>query len=182
VKDFWRLMFLELAQNVPLISGFVVAYQFWRTADWLVALACMVAGSTLAALVIWITEPLIFEGHREAPRAVVGNALTFSVLMFSLALYLLAAWSRWWTDVLIGVVLAVALALAQEFAAKEPFGAVRAVWLAVSGAVTLLLFRWLLDAQPLLCVVLVNVWFTLVMGLYKHLRLRAQPEPQAELQ
>lgn len=181
MKDFWRLIFLELAQNVPLIGGFVIAYQFWQRAEWLVAGGCMAAGSILAALVIWITEPLIFEGHRESPRAVVGNALTFSALMLILALYLSAGWSSWWTDVLIGVVLAVALALAQEFAAKEPFGVVRAGWLAVSGAGTLLLFRWLLDAQPLSCVVLVNTWFTLVMGLYKHLRLQAQPEPQPQL-
>jgi hypothetical protein len=172
MKAFLALMALELAQNVPLITGFVVAWHFWREGQWATALGWMIAGGVLAALVIWVTEPRIFAGHRESWRAVAGNALIFPLLMVLLALYLSAAWSSWTTDLLVGGGLAVLLAAGQELASREHFGATRAVWLAVSGAGTLLLFRLLLNSQPVWCVVAVNVWFTLVMGLYKHWRLR----------
>lgn len=172
MKAFLILMALELAQNVPLIAGFVVAWRFWREGQWAAALGWMMAGGVLAALVIWVTEPLIFRGHRESPRAVLGNALVFPALMVLLALYLSAGWSSWATDLAVGGGLAVVLAAGQELAAGERFGVVRAVWLAVSGAGTLLLFRLLLDGHPVWCVIVVNLWFTLVMGLYKHRRLR----------
>ncbi len=171
MKAFLTLMALELAQNVPLIGGFVAAWGHWRAGQWAAALGWMVAGGLLAALVIWVTEPQIFAGHRESLRAVVGNALIFPVLMVLLALYLAADWSSWATDLLVGGGLAVLLAAGQELAAGERFGAVRAVWLAVSGAGTLWLFRLLLDSHPVWCVIVVNLWFTLVMGLYKHWRL-----------
>jgi hypothetical protein len=174
LRRFWWLMFLELVQNVPLLAGFIIAFQFWQRKEWALALACMAAGSVIAALVIWLTEPQIFEGHRETMRAVIGNVLTFFVLMIVLAFYLSASWSSWWTDIIVGVLLAVALAVAQEFAAKEQFGVVRAIWLAVSGAGTLLLLRLFLDRSLWVSILVVSIWFTLVMGLYKHLRLQSQ--------
>lgn len=172
MRAFLALMALELAQNVPLIGGFVAAWGFWRAGHWAAALGWMVAGGALAALVIWATEPLIFAGHRESARAVIGNALIFPTLMVLLAFYLSAGWSSWMTDLLVGGGLAALLAVGQELAAGERFGAVRAVWLAVSGAGTLLWFRLLLDSHPVWCVVVVCVWFTGVMGLYKHGRLQ----------
>jgi hypothetical protein len=170
-------MFLELVQNVPLLAGFVIALQFWRQGEWLIALVFMAAGSVIAALVIWLTEPQIFEGHRESPQVVVGNMLTFFVLMVVLAFYLSASWSSWWTDILVGVALAIALAVVQELAAGERFGVVRAIWLGVSGAGTLLLFRLFLGQSVWIGILTVCIWFTLVMGLYKHLRIKSQAVP-----
>jgi hypothetical protein len=167
-----KRMLWELAQNAPLIAGFLIAYHFWERGQWPAALGCMVLGSALAAVVIAITEPLIFPGHKETPRAMVGNVLAFSALMVAGAVYLSAGWSSWWTDLIGGLAVAVALALAQEAAARERFGFVRSLWLGASCSVSLLLIRYLRDASLLVQFLAVVAWFTVVMGVYKEIRIR----------
>lgn len=167
-----KRMLWELAQNVPLIAGFLVSFHFWEQGQWAAALGCMVLGSAMAAVVIAITEPLIFPGHKETGRAMVGNVLAFSGLMVAGSFYLSAAWSSWWTDLVAGLAVAVALALAQEAAARERFGFARSLWLGASCSVSLLLIRYLKDASLLIQFLAVVAWFTLVMGVYKELRIR----------
>ncbi|HSJ55064.1 MAG TPA: hypothetical protein VLC52_15085 [Anaerolineae bacterium] len=167
-----KRMLWELAQNVPLIAGFLVSFRFWEQGQWPAALGCMLLGSALAALVIAITEPLIFPGHKETPRAMAGNVVAFSGLMVAGSLYLSAGWSSWWTDLVAGLAVAVALALAQEAAARERFGLVRSLWLGASCSVSLLLIRFLQGGSVLVQFLAVVAWFTLVMGVYKEIRIR----------
>jgi len=177
MREFVMRMLWEAAQNVPLICGFLVAVTFGRQDKWLAAGATMIVGSIVAAAVIWVTEPLIFRGHRETGRAVVGNVITFAVLMLAGTLYLSASWSSSLTDLAIGFVLAVALAAGQELAAKERFGFVRSLFLGLSCAGSLLLIRFLVDRSLLLSMVVVNLWFTVVMGLYKEVRIHTRWVP-----
>lgn len=173
MKFFW-LLFWELAQNLPLVAGFIVAFQFWQGGEWVPAIVCMVTGSVAAALIIRATEPKIFEGHRESVPAVIANILTFPVLMLVLAAYLSAGWSSWWTDVAGGLILAIVLAVVQDRAARERFGIVRSLALGLSCSVSVIFIRLLLEASSLISIVVVAVWFTLVMGAYKQWRLQAQ--------
>lgn len=173
LRKFLWLMFLELVQNVPLVVGFILAFRFWQKEMWVPAVVSMIAGGIVAALVIWVTEPMIFEGHRETLHQVIGNSLTFPVLTIVMILYLSARWTRWWTDIVGGLIIALALAVAQEWAAKERFGFVRSLWLGLSCSMSLIFIRLLLPISALLTIVVVSVWFTLVMGLYKHWRLQA---------
>jgi len=167
-----KRMLWELAQNVPLIAGFLVSFHFWKQGQWSAALGCMLLGSALASLVIAITEPLIFPGHKETVRAMAGNVVAFSGLMVAGSLYLSAGWSSWWTDLVAGLAVAVALALAQEAAARERFGFTRSLWLGASCSVSLLLIRFLKDAPLPTQFLAVVAWFTLVMGVYKEIRIR----------
>jgi hypothetical protein len=171
VRGFGLRMAWEAAQNVPLICGFLVSASLGVEGNWLAAGATMLIGASLAAAVIWITEPLIFPGHRETGRAVAGNVVTFSILMLLGTLYLSAGWSSWVTDIAVGLVLAVALAAGQELAARERFGIVRSLALGLSCAGSLLLIRFFVDRSLLLGMVVVNIWFTVVMGLYKEVRI-----------
>lgn len=168
---FWRMVY-EAAQNLPLIGGCLLGIQLWQDGQWLLALISMAIGSLLAALVIWITEPLIFRGHRETGRQVAGNVVTFLVLMFVCTLYFTARWSSGWTDLVAGLLLAVGLAIGQETAARERFGYIRAIWLGVSCIGSLLAMRWSMIRSLWIGFVIVNLWFTIVMGLYKELRLK----------
>ena len=168
--EFLWLFVWEFAQNLPLVVGFIVALERWQQGEEMSAVACMVAGSVIAALVIRVTEPKIFEGHRESMLAVIANILTFSLLMLVLVAYLSTDWSRWWMDVAGGLIVAVVLAVVQDRAARERFGVIRSLALGLSCSVSLIFIRLLFKASSLINIVVVTVWFTLVMGIYKQLR------------
>jgi hypothetical protein len=168
--EFLWLLVWEFAQNLPLVVGFIVALERWQQGEEMIAIACMVAGSVAAALVIRVTEPKIFEGHCESMQAVIANVLTFSLLMLVLVIYLSTSWSRWWMDVAGGLIVAVVLAVVQDRVAKERFGAIRSLALGLSCSASLVFIRLLFKASSLINIVVVTVWFTLVMGIYKQLR------------
>lgn len=166
------LFIWEAAQNIPLVIGFIVGFQFWQQGQWLAAVACMLVGGVAAALIIWITEPKIFEGHHESMQVVIANSLTFPALMLLLVVYLSTGWSSWLTDIASGLILAVILAAAQEVAAGERFGVVRCLALGLSCSISVILIRLLLETSTLTAILVVTLWFTLVMGVYKQLRLQ----------
>ncbi len=157
------VMWWELVQNVPLVFGFVLAFSFWQR-NLLAALGCMIVSSIIAALFIAATEGKIFEGHRDTIRAVIANAIIFSLLMVVTALYLSAGWSSWATDIACGFVVTLVLAVVQDWAAEDRFGFVRSLYLGVSGAVSLIVIRLV---GGIWGAVIAVVWFTLVMGAYK---------------
>jgi hypothetical protein len=115
-------------------------------------------------------------------RAIVGNVLIFSVLMGLYAAYLKASWSSWWTDVIAGLVAGAALGAGQDLAAKErSIGVVRVFALGISCLVTLLIFRFSIEAwPPLISFLVVTVWFTLAMGGYKLWRKRHPLENESQ--
>ena len=171
---FLVLLFWEVLQNFPLIAGFIVSFQFWQQGKLAIAIACMVISSVVASLVIRVTEPKIFAGNRESVRAVIANVVIFSVLIFVFVAYLAASWSSWWTDVAAGLVAAIALVAVQDPAPKKRFNIVRSLALGLSCSVSLILIRLSIETSALISIVAVTVWFTLVMGAYKQLRLKAK--------
>jgi len=162
-KEVLALMWWELVQNVPLIFGFVLAFSLWEE-NLLVALACMVVSSLIAAVAIAATEGKIFPGHHETWRAFIANWTTFSVLMALFAAYLSANWSSVWTDLVGGLLAGMALALMQDRAAREDFGWVRSLALGLSCAGSAIVIRLIGGVWAAIIVV---TWFTLVMGAYK---------------
>lgn len=175
IKEFGSVMFLEAVQNVPLIGGFVAAYAFWLRSGWLVAVSIL-AGSVLSALSMFPTEGRIFSGHRESTRAFVANVAIFSLLMLAFTAYMRAHWSNYWTDLVGGLVAGAALGTGQDMAARERIGVVRILALGVSCMVSLLVVRFTITTwHPLVCFVIVTLWFTLAMGGYKLWRRRVPP-------
>lgn len=136
----------------------------------------MVVSSVTASLVIRATEPKIFTGNREAVQAVIANVVIFPVLMLVFVAYLAAGWSSWWTDSAAGLSAAIVLAAAQDPATKKRFNIVRSLALGLSCSVSLILIRLLIRTPALISIIIVTVWFTLVMGIYKQSRLKAKQD------
>jgi hypothetical protein len=148
-SDFGRTFFWEFVQNLPLIAGFLLALDLWQQAKPLPSLACMVAGSVTGSLVIWATEAKIIAGHREPLRVVVTNVAGLALLMLVLAVYLSAGWSRWWTDLVVGVLGGMALGLSQDLAAGSPASWRHATAFALSFSFGLVGVRILSASLPL---------------------------------
>jgi hypothetical protein len=161
--EFLLLLWWELVQNAPLIFGFVGGFYLLEQ-SLLAAVLVMVANSAVAALAIAATEAKIFQGHRETLRAVVANVVIFSAGMLVIAAYLFASWSSWQTDVIGGVIAGIALAIVQDWAARERFGVVRGISLGLSCSVSIIIIRLV---GGLWAAVVAVMWFTLVMGAYK---------------
>ena len=155
LKEFGRVFFWELVQNLPLIAGFLLGLQLWQAGRPWFAGACVVAGSLLGALAIRATEARIVAGHREPLRAVLVNTAAMSALMLVVVAYLSATWSRWWTDLLAGALVGLALGAAQDLAARSPFGLRHGLAFALAFALGLVGVRVLAAACPFLVGLLV---------------------------
>jgi len=166
-----RMRFLQAAgwefvQNLPLVAGFVVALELGRQGEWGAAIAGVAAGGVAGAVVIRITEPRIVAGHREPWRVTAANAIAMTVLMAALVAYLSASWSGWATDLLVGALAGVALAMVQDLAAGESIGARHCIALGSAGPLALIGIRALVATLPLLVNVLViTVVLTLIVAL-----------------
>ncbi len=171
---FLSLLFWEFLQNLPLIAGFIAAFQLWQQGRLAIAIVCMVASSSAGALVIRVTESKIFAGNRESVRGSITNIVIFTVLMLALAAYLAAGWSSWWTDIAAGLIGAIVLAAVQGRVPQERLNVFRGLTLGLSGSVSLILVRSLIKTSALTSIVAATAWFTLVMGAYKQLRLKAK--------
>lgn len=152
---FWRVLFWEFVQNLPLVSGFLWGLALWREGKWQLTLVVTVAGSVLGSLAIWATESKIIKGHRESWPVVGMNVLAITGLTIVLIAYLAASWSRWWTDLLAGAAGGIVLAVAQDVAAGNRIGLGHALAFALSFAAGLVGVRLLSGALPLLVSVLI---------------------------
>jgi uncharacterized membrane protein len=146
---FWKAIVWELVQNLPLIAGFVLSLHLWQRDKLAWALVCMIAGSALGSLAIWATEAQIVPGHHEPLRVVVTNVVMFAGLMVIVAAYLSTAWSRWWLDLVLGVIVGAVLGAAQDLAARSPIGLGHCMALGLSFALGLMGVRLLTTSLPL---------------------------------
>lgn len=142
---FFRVIFWEFIQNLPLVTGFVLAFQFWEQRQWNGALAAVLGSSLLGPLTIRMTEPKKIGLDQRAPlRVLATNILVMALLMAGLIAYLLAPWSNWMTDVLVGILAASLLGTAQSVAAKEPISLRHCAAFAFAFPLALISFRTLL--------------------------------------
>lgn len=177
---FLRAFFWEFVQNLPLVAGVLYGLFFWQQARVASALACMVVGSILGAVIIWATEARIVSGHHEPWQVVVTNMIGMAALMLLVVVYWSAPWSSWWTDVGLGLLAGTALAVAQDLAAKARIGVGHALALAVSLALALVGVRLLARVFPVWLNVL---WITLTVTAvicwldYREMPVEAGSEP-----
>jgi hypothetical protein len=160
-----RALGWELVQNLPLIAGFVLGLDLWQRGEVALAVVCMVAGSVLGALAIWATEAGIVAGHREPPGVVLTNLVVMAGLMMGVAAYLSAPWSRWWMDVVFGVLGGILLGVAQDRAAGAPIGVGHCVAMALALPLVLVGLRVLSARLPVLAsVCILAVLVTVVIA------------------
>lgn len=140
---FWQTFFWEFIQNLPLIAGFLGGLHLWQMGKPWPAVASFVAGSAIGAWTIWATESRIVAGHREPLRLVLVNTAAIAVLMLLIVVYLTAAWSRWWSDLLVGIVVGIGLGAVQSIVAGSPVNLGHGVAFALSFALALVGVRLL---------------------------------------
>ncbi len=142
------IVFWEFVQNLPLVTGFVLALRLWQQGLEAAAIVCAVAGSLTGAWLISVTESKIVQGHREPWRVVIANTATMSILIVLLVLYLSARWSNWQTDLVGGLLAGAGLGVIQAWAAGERIGVRHCIALACATPPALILLRTLTTSQP----------------------------------
>jgi hypothetical protein len=165
----WRALFWEFVQNIPFVTGFILAISLWQQGEWSgwgAAIACIAVGSIVGSLLIRATESKIVAGHREPLRVVVANIAAMTVLMTAAVAYLSASWSSWGTDVLVGAVAGVALGIVQDLAAGNRIGVRHCVALGCAAPLALIGVRVLVATLPALAnILIVTTVLTLIIGL-----------------
>jgi hypothetical protein len=163
---FLRTIFWEFIQNLPLITGGLVALNLWQQSRWGAAIVWVVAGSIIGAFTIRLTESKIVESGREPWRVTITNIVVMSALAFILIVYLLAQWSSWQTDLLFGVLAGAGLAIVQDLAAGERIGLRHEIALGLSMSITLIGVRVLVTALPILVnILIITMIMTLMISL-----------------
>lgn len=151
---FWLALSLEFVQNLPLLMAFVTTVWLWRRQYKRWALVCAVIGSTISALLIRLTEPML-NNIVEPPLVTVTNGAIFSLGMIPFAIYLAAdrtKWSNWKTDIALGWGIGTLLGVSQTLAAGDIHVialAVHVVAMALPVPLILISVRLLQGAQSL---------------------------------
>lgn len=161
----------EWVQNLPVILFLVAALWLWTHRNRAAAVGCVVVGAVVVALVIRFTEPLK-TGYHEPWSVTVVNAVVLSLLEPPFVAYLAARrrWSNWKSDLLLGSLAGVGIAVAQGLAspASPLIGIVlHSLALGLAGGVILVAVRMTRD-RPLPVAlaqgVLIALCMTLVIG------------------
>jgi hypothetical protein len=174
------MYFWEFVQNLPLVTGMMLALQWWQESQLFLAVTAMLAGSILGATLIRLTETYILYGgrpgetivegaeKRSAEREPLAVTLTNMVIMFlimlMLTLYLTAGWSSWLTDLLVGGLVGFTLSAAQSKAANEPVVLRHSLAFAAAFPVAILIIRFLSTALPIVAgIFLITTVITLII-------------------
>lgn len=111
---FLNAVFWEFVQNAPVIVLFIIAVWLWAHTRKPWAVACALCGAVLRSLLIRFTGPAT-SGHCEPIPVTVVNVASISLLQLLLAAYLSteANWSNGKTDLFLGAMTGMSLAVAQ---------------------------------------------------------------------
>lgn len=166
--QFLNAIFWEYVQNLPVIVMFVMAVWFWAQERRSAALACMAVGAVGGALTIRFTEPLT-SGHHETWTVTFVNIVLLCLVQVPATVYLSEErrWSNWRTDLALGGLTGVGIAMAQWLAAQSgPLIGVllHSFSLAATGSFVMLGTRESKD-KPLATVLGIALMMTLVMTL-----------------
>lgn len=142
---FINAVFWEFIQNVPVILLFVTAVWCWARGRKARSIAYVLVGGVTGALLIRFTEPAA-SGYHEPLEVTIVNIISMNLLQVLFVVYLgtEADWSNARTDLLLGAMAGLSLAVAQGLASQgSPLIAVivHSIALAVVGGLVLLGIR-----------------------------------------
>ena len=161
-----RIISWEFLQNLPLVAGFILAFQFWQQGQQLVAIVCIVASSVVGALIIRLTETKIVTKPREPLSVTFINIIVMSLLMLVVIFYLAAPWSNWQIDLIAGGLLGVVLAASQNLAAKKRIGIGHMMAFVFAFPLALISIRTLVHILPIVfTILLITLIITVVISL-----------------
>jgi hypothetical protein len=149
-----RVLLWEFVQNLPLVLGFLLGLKLWQQGRLWPAMASMVVGSVAGSFLISVTERHIVEGHREPLRVMLTNMAVIAGFMLIVTAYLAAPWSRWWLDLVLGVVAGTLLGMVQDVVTGSSIGWGHCAAMGLAFALALVALRWL-ASLPLVANVLI---------------------------
>ncbi len=169
--EFFVILFWEYVQNLPVLAGLAFAFQLWRQGQFALAVTCLAVGGTAGAVLIALTEARKQAGYREPKAVVLANILGFTILTFLILVYLHAAWSNAWSDVLIGVSGGAGLAILQSLTARKKINWIHCLALGIASPLVLFCIRQLLYAAwPIWAMILsLTALATLVISIVDYL-------------
>lgn len=149
----FNAVFWEFVQNLPAILGFVVASRFWESNRQARGVLCMTTTCFMGAFLIQVTEPSIIGKTSPDPVGdFLANSFAFSLLSI-LALLYFEREQKLQTDIIVGALLGVLLALIQAMlmGIALPDVLMHGVAMAVALSLGILGLRWarLGHAMPL---------------------------------
>lgn len=162
---FLQAFFWEFVQNLPLITGAIVALDLWQLGRWEFAVACLVSGNVVGAFVIRVTESKIVEGHREPLRVTIVNIAVMTLLAIAFLIYFSQDWSNWKTDLVLGATAGLGGAVAQDIAAGTPIGFRHSVALGFAAPIVSIGIRVLVAATSIpVSVLIITTVVTLIIS------------------
>jgi hypothetical protein len=166
MSRFFVTVLWEFLQNLPVIVFFAAAVWLWSQGERGKAIACVVCGAVIGSLVIRFTE-VMADGGREPLAVTVLNIVVLSLLQALFTAYLGSEkkWSSWRTDLILGGIAGLSLAIGQGLAAlgAPVIGiALHSVALAMAGVLVLVGIR-VLKGRTLVQAVLYSVPITVAM-------------------
>jgi hypothetical protein len=116
---FLNAVFWEFIQNVAVIVLFVTAVWYWARRRKVRSIGCALGGAIAGSLLIRFTEP-VASGYHEPIEVTAVNIVSMSLLQVLLAAYLgtEADWSNEKTDLLLGAMAGISLAVTQGLASQ----------------------------------------------------------------
>jgi len=116
---FVNAVFWEFVQTAPVIVLFVTAVWLWARMRRIRSVACALGGAVAGSLLIRFTESAT-NGYCEPLAVTAVNIVSISLLQILFAAYLgtEANWSNRKTDLLLGAMTGISLAVAQGLASK----------------------------------------------------------------
>jgi hypothetical protein len=161
----------EFIQNLPLVSGLMLALHHWQAGRAVPAVSAVITGSLLGAVLIRLTEDKIvgrnqagLQGNREPVSVTVTNFVMMSLFMLALTIYLAAGWSGVVTDLIAGGLLGLLLSAGQSRAAGRPIGRRHTLAFAAAFPAALIAIRLFSAALPaVISVLLITTTVTLII-------------------
>ncbi len=160
-----RIITWEFIQNLPLVAGLILALQLWQQEQRLLALICILTGSVSGSLIIRFTEAKIVTKPREPLSVTFMNVIVMSLLMLVVIFYLAAQWSNWLTDLIVGGLMGVVLAVSQNLAAKKRIGIGHMMAFVIAFPLALISIRMLVNILPaIVAILLITFIITVVIS------------------
>jgi len=164
---FWVILFWEMLENFPMLVGFMLAIRFW-TGNSGLALACLLSGAALGAVIIHLTEGKKLSNHPTVRETLVNFAV-FALLGVPLVFYFVMDntwWSNWLTDILFGIVVGASLAFGESWGWKNTSAMkVHAISMAIAAALFLLGIRFTYRIESLIALFAVGVVLNLFVSI-----------------
>lgn len=142
-----KILFWEYMQNLPVIAGFIAAYDRWMDSGYLLACLLVLSGSAAGATLIFLTEKKKQEGYREPLSVYAANILGMTIMMLAMILYFAASWGNWISDLGAGLVVGLGLGILQSLSARKRINWIHCIALGIASPMILVSIRLLLSTN-----------------------------------